>query len=174
MNIIVCNIGSSSFKFQLLEMRSERQLARGYTERVGTDKATITYWGAEQQVSNTTQPIASHREAVQHALTFLVDPASQLLGSLREIDGVGFKAVQAGEKNGSVLLTPDVLEAMEDYRDLAPAHNPPYLTAISMFKELLPDTPLVGVFEPGFHVTSPNMRASTGHRMTGYRKIRGS
>ncbi len=156
MNIIVCNIGSSSFKFQLLEMRSEREIARGYTERVGTDKATITYWRAGQQVFNTTQPVASHREAVQHALTFLVDPASQLLGSLREIDGVGFKAVQAGEKNGSVLLTPDVLEAMEYYRDLAPAHNPPYLTAISMFKELLPETPLVGVFEPGFHVHIPD------------------
>lgn len=156
MNIVVCNIGSSSFKFQLLDMRSEREVARGYTERVGTERAAITYWRSGQQVFTDTQPIVSHREAVQHALKFLVDPSSGVLGSLREIDGVGFKTVQAGEKNGSVLLTPDVLEAMEYYSDLAPAHNPPYLAAIRMFRELLPETPLVGVFEPGFHVHIPD------------------
>jgi acetate kinase len=155
MNIIVCNIGSSSFKFQLLEMDGERQRARGYTERVGTKDAIITYWVENRQVSHRVQPIASHREAVQDALDFLVNPKFELLKSLNEIDGVGFKAVQAGEKNGSVLLDGSVLDAMEAYRDLAPAHNPPYLTAMRMFMEILPVTPLVGVFEPGFHVTIP-------------------
>jgi acetate kinase len=155
MNIVVCNIGSSSFKFQLLEMEGERQRARGYTERVGTKDAILTYWVENRQVSHWVQPIASHREAVQDALEFLVNPRFGLLKSLDEIGGVGFKTVQAGEKNGSVLLDESVLEAMESYRDLAPAHNPPYLTAIRMFREILPGTPLVGVFEPGFHVTIP-------------------
>jgi acetate kinase len=155
MQVIVCNIGSSSFKFQLLDMPGERQRARGYTERVGTGDAIITYWVGDRQVFNETCPVPSHREAVQHALHFLQDPAHGLLDSLSAIDGIGFKAVQAGEKNGSVLLTDDVLDAMEAYRDLAPAHNPPYLTAIRMFRELLPRTPLVGVFEPGFHTTIP-------------------
>ncbi|MBK7257852.1 MAG: acetate/propionate family kinase [Ignavibacteriae bacterium] len=155
MQIIVCNIGSSSFKFQLLDMPGEAQRARGYTERVGTNDAIVTYWVGDRQVFNEVMPVPSHREAVQHALAFLQNPAHGLLASLEQIDGVGFKAVQAGEKNGSVLLADDVLEAMEAYRDLAPAHNPPYLIAIRMFRELLPRTPLVGVFEPGFHTTIP-------------------
>ncbi len=154
MNIIVCNIGSSSFKFQLLDMPSERQLARGYTERVGSDEALITYWVQDKKVVESQQVIPSHREAVQHALDFLISE-SGILKSLADLDGIGFKTIQAGHKNGSVLLTDDVLQAMEEYKDLAPAHNPPYLSAIYMFRELLPETPLVGVFEPGFHTRVP-------------------
>lgn len=156
MKIIVCNIGSSSFKFQLLEMETETQLARGYTERVGSGDAIISYWIGGEHVFSSTENIPTHRESVQHALNFLVDKKYNILRGLDEIDGVGFKTIQAGERNGSVLLDEDVLEAMEYYKDLAPAHNPPYLTAIYMFKDLLPDTPLVGVFEPGFHVNAPD------------------
>ncbi len=155
MNVIVCNIGSSSFKFQLLDMPSERVRARGYTERVGKEDAIITYWVDERQVDSRVQPVPSHREAVKDALHFLAESPHAVLHGLQDIQAVGFKTIQAGEKNGSVLLTEDVLEAMEAYRDLAPAHNPPYLTAIRMFKELLPQVPLVGVFEPGFHTTIP-------------------
>jgi acetate kinase len=155
MNIVVCNIGSSSFKFQLLDMPSERLLARGYTERVGKDDAIITYWIDEKQVENRIQPVPSHREAVKDALAFLVNSPRPVLRTLDDLAAIGFKTIQAGDKNGSVLLTDDVLDAMEAYRDLAPAHNPPYLTAIRMFKELLPKTPLVGVFEPGFHTSIP-------------------
>ncbi len=156
MKIVVCNIGSSSFKFQLLDMTTETQLARGYSERVGSETATITYWIGDRDIFNATMPLPSQREAVQHALDFLVKPEHNLLSGLGDIDGIGFKTIQAGEKNGSVLLTPDVLQAMEDYRQLAPAHNPPYLAAIYMFRDLLPNTPLVGVFEPGFHVNIPD------------------
>lgn len=156
MKIIVCNIGSSSFKFQLLDMATEKSLARGYTERVGSGEAIITYWIGEEKVFQTTTAIPSHREAVQHSLEFLVNPQFHLLNNLSEINGVGFKTIQAGEKNGSVRLTQEVLDAMEYYRELAPAHNPPYLTAIYMFRDLLPQTPLVGVFEPGFHVQAPD------------------
>jgi acetate kinase len=156
MKIIVCNIGSTSFKFQLLDMSNEKTLARGYTERVGTKNAIITYWKGEEKVFTEEKEIPSQREAVQHALNFLVDPQNNLLKSLNDIDGIGFKTIQAGNKNGSVLLTEDVLQAMEDYRDLAPAHNPPYLSAIYMFKEILPGTKLVGVFEPGFHINAPD------------------
>ncbi|MBN1480305.1 acetate/propionate family kinase [candidate division KSB1 bacterium] len=155
MKIMVCNIGSSSFKFQLLDMTSETQLARGHTERVGSNEASVTYWvyGAKDVEKITAIP--SHRHAVRDALEYLTKSNRPALKTLAELDGVGFKTIQAGEKNGSVLLTDDVLQAMEYYKSLAPAHNPPYLTAIYMFKELLPDTPLVGVFEPGFHVSIP-------------------
>jgi acetate kinase len=155
MKLIVCNIGSSSFKFQVLEMPGEQELARGYTERVGSKESAISYSVGGKQTFRETRPVPSHREAVQHALEFLVGGPSRVLRGLDEIDGVGFKTVQAGERNGTVLLTDEVLEAMERYRDLAPAHNPPYLTAIRMFRELLPRKPLVGVFEPGFHTTIP-------------------
>jgi len=154
-NVIVCNIGSSSFKFQLLDMPSERLLARGYTERVGKDDAIITYWVDERQVENRIGPVHSHREAVKDALEFLTESSHAVLVGLCDIHAIGFKTIQAGDKNGSVVLEDDVLDAMETYRDLAPAHNPPYLTAIRMFKELMPQTPLVGVFEPGFHTTIP-------------------
>lgn len=156
MKIVVCNIGSTSFKFQLLDMSDETTLARGYTERVGTPNAIITYWYKDEKVYSDETTVPSHREAVQHALAFLTDTKYKLLKNLDEIDGIGFKTIQAGDKNGSVLLTGDVLHAMEDYCDLAPAHNPPYLSAIYMFKELLPDMKLVGVFEPGFHIDAPD------------------
>ncbi|MBN1559631.1 acetate/propionate family kinase [candidate division KSB1 bacterium] len=155
MKIIVCNIGSSSFKFQLLDMAAEQRLARGHVDRVGTDNGVITYWVAGDKVFEKEMAIPTHREAVQHALDFLTQSDHAVLQSLRECDAVGFKTIQAGERNGSVLLSDDVLQAMENYKSLAPAHNPPYLTAIYMFREMLPDTPLVGVFEPGFHTTVP-------------------
>ena len=170
MKIIVCNIGSTSFKFQLLDMNSETTLARGYTERVGTDKAVITYWKGEEKIFSDEKEIPSQREAVRHALDFLVDPKLNLLKNLEEIDGIGFKTIQAGDKNGSVLLSDDVLQAMEDYRDLAPAHNPPYLSAIYMFKELLPKTKLVGVFEPGFHINAPDYAKVYGTPYEWYEK----
>lgn len=155
MKIVVCNIGSSSFKFQLLEMETEKRLAHGGADRVGSDSSSVAYYVDGQCVLATSEYFPTHREAVKHTLNFLVDPQFELLSDLNQLDGIGFKTIQAGDKNGSVLLDDAVLQAMEEYKSLAPAHNPPYLTAIYMFKELLPDVPLVGVFEPGFHVNAP-------------------
>ena len=155
MKVIVCNIGSSSLKFQLLDMPDESLLARGQMERVGFDNAAIRYFVGDRQVHEETRALPGHREAVQHMLDFLTDPRFGVLAGLGNVDAVGFKTIQAGEKNGSVLLTPDVLEAMEYYKELAPAHNPAYLRAIYMFRELMPETSLVGVFEPGFHIHAP-------------------
>lgn len=162
MLIMVCNIGSTSFKYQLLEMESEEPLASGNTERVGTNDAVITYSIGNKKVFEASLAVPSHREAVKHALDFLSDNVDSPLSSLGDLDGIGFKTIQAGDKNGSVLLSEDVLRAMEDYRALAPAHNPPYLAAIYMFRELLPDLPLVGVFEPGFHTNIPDYAAIYG------------
>lgn len=153
MRIVVCNIGSTSFKFQLLDMPDEVRLARGQVQRVGSDRAQLTFWRGDTRVLDRTRPVRSQREAVESALEFLI--TSGALGTLEELRAVGFKCVQAGEKNGTVLLDPEVLQAMEAYRDLAPAHNPPYLEAIAMFRERLPRAALVGVFEPGLHVNAP-------------------
>ncbi len=156
MKVIVCNIGSSSLKFQLLDMESEQRIARGSIERVGSGNATLQFWIEEDKVVASEDSISTQREAVRKVLNFLTDSENSLLSDLKEVGGVGFKCVQAGEKNGSVLLDDPVLEAMEYYRDLAPAHNPPYLEAIYMFRDLIPEVPLVGVFEPGFHVDVPD------------------
>ncbi len=156
MKIVVCNIGSTSFKFQLLDMESEKQLAKGYIERVGEENAIVNYWNGDKNNYSVQIPIKTQKEAVIHSLEYLIDSKNGLLKGYNEIDGVGFKTIQAGKKNGSVLLVDDVLEEMENFASLAPAHNPPYLEAIYMFKEILPNTPLVGVFEPGFHINIPD------------------
>ena len=170
MLIIVVNIGSSSFKYQLLDMKTETCLARGYIERVGMDDAIITHRVGKEKVSSEVGTVPSQKDAVQLCLDFLTKSDHAVIDSLSVIDGVGFKAVQAGEKNGSVLLTDEVLEAMEEYSDLAPAHNPYYLMAIRMFGELLPDKPLVGVFEPGFHMQRPGYAVVYGVPYEWYKK----
>ena len=168
MRVMVCNIGSTSFKFQFLDMRDERILARGGIERVGSEKARIRFYrGAGDLRVDEEEPIADQGAAVRAGLAFLT---AEVVGSLDEIDAVGFKTVQAGEENGSVLLTEKVLRAMEEYSDLAPAHNPAYLGAIRMFRELLSATPLVGVFEPGFHARKPEYACVYGAPLEWYEK----
>ncbi|HUT62386.1 MAG TPA: hypothetical protein VMZ04_00370, partial [Anaerolineae bacterium] len=153
MKVIVCNIGSTSFKFQLLDMADEEVLARGHIERVGSENAPVCFYrGMNNLVVKEEKPVRNHRAAVQRGIEFL---KTDIVSDLSEIDAVGFKAVQAGEESGSVLLTEKVLRAMEIYNDLAPAHNPAYLEAIRMFGELMPQKILVGVFEPGFHSKKP-------------------
>lgn len=156
MKILVANVGSTSYKCRLIDMESETDLAKGGVEKVGSDSAIISYSkGNTEIVKDLIKPIKSHKEAVQIILDYFTDRDSGVIGSTNEISGVGFKTIQAGEKNGSVLLTKDVTDAMESYSALAPAHNPPYLKCIYYFKEIMPATPLVGVFEPGFHTEVP-------------------
>ncbi len=153
MNVIVCNIGSTSFKFHYIDMASEHVVARGHIERVGSGNARARFFrDSDEPTVDVEAPVKNQREAVRRGLDFL---KAEIIDDLSDIDAVGFKTMQAGEENGSVLLTGKVLRAMEDYIDMAPAHNPPYLEAIRMFGELLPGKPLVGVFEPGFHVNRP-------------------
>lgn len=153
MKVIVCNIGSTSFKFQLIDMTDERVLARGHIERVGSEKSrSVFYRGMNDLVIEEEIPVPSQRAAVQRGLDFL---KAGIVQNLSEIDAVGFKAVQAGEKSFSVPITEQVIRAMEAYNDLAPAHNPAYIEAMRMFGELMPSIVLVGIFEPGFHVNKP-------------------
>ncbi len=156
MKILVANVGSTSYKSRLIDMETERELAQGGVERVGSGDAIVSYRrGGETLVDNLVTPIRDHREAVQRILDFFTDGSTGVIGGIGEIDGIGFKAIQAGEKNGSVLLTKDVTDAMEDFASLFPAHNPPYLSCIYYFQEKAPGIPLVGVFEPGFHAGIP-------------------
>ncbi len=168
MQVIVCNIGSTSFKSQLIDMSDEHVLARVHIERVGSDNARGRYYrGMNELLLDEEKPVLNQSEAVQKGLEFL---KSEIVDNFSEIDAVGFKTIQAGEENGSVLMSDKVLKAMEDYIDMAPAHNPPYLEAIRMFGELMPDKKLVGVFEPGFHVNKPEYASVYGTPYEWYEK----
>lgn len=150
MNILICNVGSTSLKYQLLDMTTEAVRASGGAERVGTEKSRFftTYpVRSEQQL-----PLPTHREAIEQMLRALLDGP---LESLESLSAVGFKVVHAKGISGVQYLTDDVLSKMEAFNAVAPAHNPPYLAAIRQFRALLPDTPLIGAFETAFHQTMP-------------------
>ncbi len=137
MKILICNVGSTSLKYKLFAMEEgERVLARGGYERIGTPGG-----------------FPSHREAIQDMLRALAEDGS--LMDLKSLSCVGFKVVLAKGVTGVQLLTEEVLQAMEAYASVAPAHNPPYIAAIRQFRALLPETPLVGSFETGFHKDLP-------------------
>jgi acetate kinase len=161
MKVLICNIGSTSLKYQLFSMPEETVLAKGRIERVGSPSSPLQHWTANGAVEKET-PMPTYKDAVQTALSLLTDSQLGCLEQLEEISGVGFKTVHAGDVKGSARLTEEVLAKMEEYTPVVPAHNPPYLRAIRIFQELLPSVPLVGVFEPHFHVTMPEYAAIYG------------
>ena len=150
MNILICNVGSTSLKYQLLDMTTEAVLASGGAERVGTEKSR--FFTAYPARSEQQLPLPTHREAIEQMLRALLDGP---LESLESLSAVGFKVVHAKGVSGVQYLTDDVLSKMEAFNAVAPAHNPPYLAAIRQFRALLPDTPLIGAFETAFHQTMP-------------------
>ncbi len=158
MRVLVPNLGSTSLKYQLLEIQGERVLARGKIERIGSAQAQITTWELDGKTTATTTAIPDHRAAIQ----ILIDRLSHLEEGrqAQAIDAVGFKAVHGGPRyRGSFLVTDDLLEAMKEFVPVAPVHNPIYIQAMQVFRSILPGVPMVAVFEPGFHVTIPE-RAS--------------
>ncbi|MCS6861357.1 MAG: acetate/propionate family kinase [Abditibacteriales bacterium] len=161
LKILICNIGSTSLKYQLFSMPDETVLAKGRVERIGSQRSPLQHWTVNGAVEREV-PVPTYKDAVQTALSLLTDAQLGCLGRLDELSGVGFKTVHAGDVRGAVRLTEDVLAKMEEYTPVVPAHNPPYLRAIRIFQELLPHVPLVGVFEPHFHVTMPEYAAIYG------------
>ncbi|PWU70215.1 acetate kinase [Gracilibacillus dipsosauri] len=151
--ILAINAGSSSLKFQLIEMPKETVLAKGLIERIGIDNSvfTIEYKETKDQV---TEDIENHEKAVKLLLDKLT--STGVISSLDEIDGVGHRVVHGGEKfNDSVLITDKVIKEIEEVSDLAPLHNPANLTGIHAFREVLPHVPAVAVFDTAFHQTMP-------------------
>lgn len=154
MNILICNVGSTSLKYQLFRMdQGERVLAAGGAERVGAPKSLFYHKNnvAGDSVRQE-MPLPSHREAICAMLEHLLGGCVE---SLEDISCVGFKVVHAKGVTGVQYLTEDVLQAMADFNSVAPAHNPPYIAAIRQFRELMPSTPLIGSFETGFHSQMP-------------------
>lgn len=171
MKILVCNVGSTSLKFKLYEMPGEQVLAQAYVERVGSaDNGIYTYtkWGDGSEAADGKKPaepvytgrqtrvaVPSYTEGIQLFLTDLLDPAHGCLTEISRIEAIGFKTVLSRGHYGVHRLTEEVLQGMEDYMTVAPAHNGPYLEAIRVFQKLLPQVTLIGSFETAFHQTIP-------------------
>jgi len=154
MKILICNVGSTSLKYQLFDMDAgEAVLCAGGAERVGAAKSLFYH-------KNNLTGDAVHQEAVfpthREAICAMLEQIlCGCLESLLEISCVGFKVVHAKGVTGVQYLTEDVLRAMADFNSVAPAHNPPYIAAIRQFKNLMPDTPMIGSFETAFHANMP-------------------
>ena len=154
MNILICNVGSTSLKYQLFDMGAgEKVLCAGGAERVGAQKSLFYHKNnLTGDAVNQEAVFPSHREAICAMLEQLL---CGCISSLSEISCVGFKVVHAKGVTGVQYLTEDVLRAMADFNSVAPAHNPPYIAAIRQFKTLMPDTPMIGSFETAFHANMP-------------------
>ena len=155
MNVLVINCGSSSLKFQLINAESEEVLAKGLCERIGID-GRLTYQpeGGEKEKSD--KPMPTHTEAIQYVIEALTNPETGVVKSLDEIGAVGHRMVHGGEKfASSVIITDEVKKAVEECNDLAPLHNPANLIGVAACEKLMPNTPMVGVFDTAFHQTMP-------------------
>jgi acetate kinase len=173
MKILVANLGSTSFKYRLFDMRDERQLARGGTERIGSPESrSFVEIGAWRQ--ELTGPVPDHAVAVRRCLEQLADPEHGCVKDASEVSAIGFKAVHGGRYSGVQRVTADVLKEMESMRDVAPAHNPPYIAAMRLLSEKLPEIPLVAAFETGFHetISAANRHYAVPHEWADKHQIR--
>ena len=158
MNILVINAGSSSLKYQLLNPETGNLLAKGLCERIGIDgKFTYKPQVEGKKVLDAIDvAMPTHSEAIQAVLNALVDAENGVIGSMKEIDAVGHRVVHGGEAfNKSVLITDEVMKAIEDCIPLAPLHNPANLTGIRACQQVMPGVPMVAVFDTAFHQTMP-------------------
>lgn len=164
MKILVSNVGSSSYKFQLFDMTTERVLARGSVERIGNPPSRFCYGALGISEAFGEMEAPNHLVAIEHALGFLVaeHEGVRILDGLEHLDGVGFKAVFAKGITSSALVDEKVIAAMEAYIPVVPLHNPAYLAAIRAFERFVPSAPRVAVFETWFHETLPDYARELG------------
>ena len=156
MNVLVVNCGSSSLKYQLLDMTTETELAKGLFEKIGDQDAIFTHKRPNADKLERVEPILNHKEALRILLDILVDAEYGVIKSMDEIDAVGHRVVHGGEKFAdSVLITPAVMEALEECCALAPLHNPPNIQGIEACQAIMPNVPQVAVFDTAFHQTMP-------------------
>ena len=156
MNILVINCGSSSLKYQLISSDTEEVLAKGLCERIGIDGSAISHTPAGGNKVTEELPMADHTDAVRYVIDKLTDANVGVIKSLDEIDAVGHRIVHGGEKfASSVVIDDEVMKAIEECNDLAPLHNPANLIGINSCKAIMPNVPMVAVFDTAFHQTMP-------------------
>ena len=157
MKILVLNCGSSSLKYQLIDMSNEEVLCVGLVERIGIEGSILKQEkdGVEGKLI-VEQPMKNHQDAIKLVLDAVVDPQYGGVKDIKEVEAVGHRVVHGGEKfAGSVLITDEVKAALEECIELAPLHNPANIMGIEACEAILPGVPMVGVFDTAFHQTMP-------------------
>ncbi len=155
-NILVINAGSSSLKYQLINIEDESVIAKGLCERIGISGSKLIYKPAGKGDHEFQKDMKDHTDAVSMVLDALVDPEIGVIKSMDEIAAVGHRLVHGGEKfTGSALITDEMIATVEELTELAPLHNPANLMGVRACKALMQDTPMVGVFDTAFHQTMP-------------------
>ncbi|EHM39750.1 acetate/propionate family kinase [Anaeroglobus geminatus] len=155
MIVLVVNCGSSSLKYQLVNMDNEEVMAKGLVEKITLPDARLTHkWNGRKK--EIVQPIPDHKVAVKLVLDLLTDPEAGVIKSMKEIDAVGHRVVHGGEEfASSTLITDEVMKALERCSAFAPLHNPPNIIGIKACRAIMPEVPQVGVFDTSFHQTMP-------------------
>ena len=156
MKILVINCGSSSLKYQLIDIEIKKALAVGICERIGLEGSKIKYSPAGGEKVIKESPMPTHDEAINLVLESLLDKEVGVIASLDEIGAIGHRVVHGAEKFAtSTIITDKVIEAIEECNDLAPLHNPANLIGINACKKIMPNVPMVAVFDTAFHQTMP-------------------
>lgn len=156
MKVLVINCGSSSLKYQLIDMETEVSLAQGLVERIGIEGSILTQKVEGKDKYKVEKPMENHKVAIQLVLEALVDAQYGVIKSMDEIAAVGHRVVHGGEKYAeSVIITEEVKKSIKECYKLAPLHNPPNIIGIEACEELMPNTPMVVVFDTAFHQTMP-------------------
>ena len=156
MKVLVVNCGSSSLKYQLMDMTDESVLAKGLVERIGIEGSVLVHQPEGQDKVILEGSIPSHVEAIQMVLNALIDPNHGVIGSLTEIAAAGHRVAHGAEKfSDSVLITEDVMRGIKECVELAPLHNPANIAGIEACAKLMPGLPQTAVFDTAFHSTIP-------------------
>lgn len=157
MKILVINAGSSSLKYQLIDMDSHSVMAKGLCERIGIDGSNLQHTNvAKDEKTKLEKPMKDHGDAIQMVIDALVDEKIGVISSMDEIGAVGHRVVHGGEEFAeSCMITEAVMKALEKCTPLAPLHNPPNIIGIEACRKIMPNTPMVGVFDTAFHQTMP-------------------
>lgn len=156
MNILVINCGSSSLKFQLIDIRKETVLVKGNVERIGEQCSIMKYQPKDGEKITIEKKIEDHVQAYKMVIAALLDEKTGIIKNVNEISAVGHRVVHGGERfSNSVIIDDNVMKAIEECIELAPLHNPPNLDGIKASKEIMPNTPMVAVFDTAFHQTMP-------------------
>ena len=173
MKVLVINCGSSSLKFQLIDSDSEECLAKGLCERIGIEGSMITYAPKGRHKGKAEATMPGSTEAIRLVLEALINPKTGVVKNLDEIGAVGHRVVHGGEKFAeSVVITDEVIKAIEECNDLAPLHNPANLIGINACRKLMPNTPMVAVFDTAFHQTMPEEAYMYGLPYEYYKKYK--
>ncbi|HPS65673.1 MAG TPA: acetate kinase [Ignavibacteria bacterium] len=156
MKILVLNCGSSSLKFQMLNMDDESVLAKGLVERIGNEGSVFSYTREGSEKIKVESEIKDHTDAVNIVIKYLTSPEHGVLKSLSEIDAVGHRLVHGGEKYASsVFIDEDVVQTLRDCTVFSPLHNPANILGIEACRKVLPGVPMAGTFDTAFHQTMP-------------------